>query len=269
MNRTLTILLTAALAVPAARAAPTPIAFDNGISTNLLDTTTRLTSERGTQIGIPTWTVDDFQFDLGGPRAGGDGQAFVEVNSVEWIGVREIQNRPGFGYDVADVAIFTRSFDQGSGQYDFTPVVFGGGQIALFMDVSWTEVANLGTLPNDPDRRIYHGSVDLPAVPLDPFVDYWVGVRLVGNPDNPVGGTAGRNQIVATDPGHPNPPFDESFNFDPAFGSTPWAPSSARNPFSDAPIEVAYKINGLIVPEPASLMLLVIGGIAMVCGRRR
>jgi hypothetical protein len=224
------------------------------------DPAQRLTSERDTQIGFgpeaATWTIDDFHF----PGEPG-GELFYELNRIEWVGVRELQERPGFGYDLADWAIFTRMPRPGEpGEFDFAPLFSAD-------DVVWTEEEDFGSVPGNSSLNLFRGSIDVSGVALDPGVNYWVGVRLVGNEANQSGGTAGRH-FVAVGTGDPAS-IDEGYNFDPNFQLDPvWVRASDRNPFGD-PLEFAYRLNATLVPEPSSLALLLIGAAFSRLRRRR
>lgn len=240
------------------------------------DTSIRSTSERDTQhsmgLTAASWAVDDFHV-LSAPAyddgARGDLPPGGEVvlTQIEWIGVREVFDRPDFGYDRLDYAIFTRTFDPGSNTYDFQPLQYGNGQQALFLDqqqgTDWQIDEELGQL--DDTNFVYRGSVSVPNIPLDPETDYWVGVRLVGNSANPTGGTAGRSFIVS---GSGNPEsVDGAFRHDPPRGGgDDWQP--IQDPITGFRPEMAYRLTMNVVPEPATMVLLALSGLFIVRCRR-
>lgn len=224
------------------------------------DTGVRLTAERNTQVGqspaAATWSVDDATFEVP-----------VFVNSIEWIGIREVMGAAGvsYTYSLADFAIFTRMIDDFGAT--FATVESG-------TDVDWVEVESLGPVnfPGQPNRvyEAYRGRID--------FVDggaaedalqlaageYWFGTRLVGDAGNFMnGGTGGRNFLAAGSGAAGS--VDEGYNYDLNFNPfVPWGPASQRNPFTQNPVEFAYRIDYTPVPEPtAALGLLVLGTICV------
>jgi hypothetical protein len=234
------------------------------------DTTNRFTSERDTQhssgISAASWAIDDFHIPLGDQPLGEDqGDEQVVLNNIEWVGVRELFDRPGFGYDRLDYVILTRTFDPFSGLYDFQPLQYGQGQQALFLNqqvgTDWQIEEELGNV--SPTLFTYRGSVAVPDIPLEPQVDYWVGLRLVGNDGNDDGGTGGRHFIPSAS-GHPES-VDGAFRYDPPRGGDPW--QRIQSPFSSDPFEAAYRLGMTVVPEPATLFLLLVGG--LMVGRSR
>lgn len=235
--------------------------FPNGY-----DTDSRFTSERDTQhsMGLmsASWAVDDFHVPVDvevGPNEE------VVVTEIEWVGVRQLFDRPGFGYDRLDFVILTRTVDGGTGEFDFTPLEYGGGQTALFLNqqigVDWEITEELG--PVTSNEFAYRGRVQVPNVPLALETDYWVGVRLVGNDANDEGGTAGRHFIVAGS-GHPDS-VDTAFRHDPPRGGADW--QYIENPLTGERFDAAYRLGMSVIPEPATAAML--GLVGMFALRRR
>lgn len=245
-----------------------PVTQDFPAGYNVTD---RFTSERDTQhstgLTAASWTVDDFHIPLG-LQGDGNGDGQVVLSSIEWVGVRELFDRPGFGYDRLDYAILTRTFDPLNGTYDFQPLEYGNGQQAVFLNqqvgADWQIEEELGSVPNFPTLFAFRGSVTVPSIPLEPGTDYWVGVRLVGNDVNGDGGTAGRH-FVASGSGNPDS-VDTAFVHDPPRGGDPW--QRITNPVTHENYHAAYRLGMTVVPEPATALLLMLGGL-MLAGRTR
>ena len=267
MKRALCTAITATLVASATASAGIPTVWDNypiGF-----DSSSRLTSERQTQVGpgleSATWTIEDmfFSSDIDPKVNEARGELWVEVTQIQWIGVREVRpSAPEFGYDTVDWAIFSMNQE-------------GGFDVVYEGTTTPEPYTDLDPLFNN--LQEYEGTVDLSGglaqngdgAPIQLALDttYWVGVRLVGNEANTDSGTAGRNFIASSLMGSPFS-TSEGYNFDPGFGGAEWAPASDRNPFSDDPIEFSYRVNGQIVPEPASLSLLAMGGALLLMRRR-
>jgi hypothetical protein len=272
MKRFSAALLSLAISVsaPALAGVDNTLVWDNFPVTegfpNGYDASNRFTSERNTQhsssLNSASWAVDDFHI-VGAPKLG-EGEEIV-LSEIEWVGVRQLFDRPGFGYDRLDYAIFSRMFDPQSGEFDFEPISYGNGQTALFLDQQvgedWQIEEELGTV--SANEFVFRGSVQVPNIPLDFGMDYWVGVRLVGNDANDDGGTAGRHLIVSAS-GHPES-VDTAFRFDPPRGGAPW--QYIENPLNGQRFEAAYRLTMTVIPEPATLMLLALSG--MFAARRR
>ena len=174
-----------------------------------------------------TWVVDDAIFEQN-----------VIVQEIQWIGFRD--DKP---LVAADWIIMDTDF-----------VV-----IAEMQDAEFTR--------NDLGRQLgrfelYEGSLTLPegeGVQLEPG-RYFIGTRLVGE-------FLGRNFAATSATGAGNI-FGESQAYfkGVAFGFDDWTPVNEVLS-SGEPSDFAYRIIGTIVPEPASLILLVLGAAAAL--RRR
>ena len=235
------------------------------------DTSNLFTSERDTQhsAGKPSasWAVDDFAVPFGeGFEAGEDqgDELSYNLTSVEWVGARQLDG-DRLGYDRLDWAILTRTFDEFTGLFDFTPVEYAPGQMAVFtdqmIDVDWSIDEELGSVG---DLAVYRGSLQT-SIPLDPDTEYWVGVRLIGNDDNGDAGAAGRHFIASGGGETLFEDADSAFRFDPPRGGDPWQP--IVNPISGEEFEASYRLGFDVVPEPTTLALLGLGGLALL--RRR
>ena len=175
------------------------------------------------------WTVEDFV--LTQP---------VLLSEVRWIAFRETG---------------------GSAQYTAADVLLLNSQLNMvreFQNLDFTESV-LGTQMG---LQAYEGRVSLESlndadVTLQPG-RYFVGTRLVGN-------FLGQNFVATTGNGAMN---GDSFGYFKSahFGVPNWTPAGNVAGADDS--EYSYQVYGTIVPEPMSLMMIGLGGIAMMTRRR-
>lgn len=108
--------------------------------------------------------------------------------------------------------------------------------------------------------QVYEGSVQVDAILLDPG-QYYFGARLVN-------GHLGRNFAATSFTGEDLIRGEtEAYVLAVPFGHDDWTPASQALS-SGIPSDFAYRINGTIIPEPASLILLLIGAAATLRRRR-
>lgn len=239
--RAFAVIASATLAFPTSAAV---VLWDN-YSNNSFDYTRYVSAERRTLVGptlqTASWAVDDASFDNE-----------VVLDTIEWVGLRQLGSTvPGFGYDTADFAFFTREVDPFSGAVTFTVVPGAFGQ-----EVSWEKLQELGSWSG---YNAYEGRITLAEPITLPAGDYWVGVRLVGNVANQNTGRAfqasragGVNSEGSSDGGYVYNPA--------AFGDFNWRAGSQLPGFA-APIDWAFRL-AYSIPEPSSLVLLAAGALA-------
>lgn len=208
---------------------------------NSYNSTKYLSAEKNTQVS-DSWVVDDATF-----------ASEVRVEALEWIGYRQIKSgSKNLTYGQAEYSIRTRTGSPGS--YNFT-LVAGASQATA----SYT-TTSLGLFQNG-TYELYSGTLTLP-VPIDLAEDepYWFGIRLVGDASNQF---LGRNFLVAA---NSQIGIDEGFTYN-AEGWNGWLPASSMPNFPEK-TDFAFRVHGVVIPEPSSLMaLLVMTGLALA-GRR-
>lgn len=230
MKRILTIVAVSATAV-AANAGGSSLLWDNYLSPGLgHDAVNALSSERRT-VAPEAWVVDDALF-----------TDAVQILSINWIALREM----GLGaqYATADFLILDN---------DFEPVV-------SLNDLTYSSTDEGSLFGLD----LYEGTLNFQsadagdgAIVIGPG-QYYFGVRLVGN-------QLGGNYWATTGNGALN---GQSFGFtkSPAFGQPGWTP--VADVYGIAPTDFAFQLFGTIVPEPASIGLIVMGALVFTARRR-
>lgn len=201
-----------------------------------------LTSERNTAFVESTWSTDDV--DLSGEA---ELPSDILITGIQWVGLRD----PGFTYSKADVIFLDGSLN------DATSVTYS--------NLTASQTPYVPDPNSDPLREVYTGSIDF-AVPISPVATYfYVGIRLVGD-----GAFKGRNLFVTHTIDTSNLGLTGGYVKSAVIGAPFWRPASdvwygtsgdARN------FEFAFRLYGSIVPEPASLGLLALGGLLVF--RRR
>jgi hypothetical protein len=196
------------------------------------DGVSALSSERDTIIP-QSWTADDATFDAGLYPQG------VAIQEVRWIGMSE----DGATYGQADAIILDENFN-------------------TVWEASGLSYTVLQTLPpNFANHTTYEASVNITDVELGPG-RYYIATRLVGD------SALGRNFVATTGEGvnFGNAPnhTEGAFRSD-VFGFPQWTLVS-QVPLV-ATSDFAYQIHGVAIPEPAGLLLIVTGGLALL--RRR
>lgn len=232
--------LLATITVLAAMAGPSAVAdsllWDNYPGgAEALDTTDNISSERDTQVG-PSVAADDVVLP--------DDQYLI--TRFEWVGVRA----PGFDYVAADLLIYDTSLNP----------------IATLSNLPYSATPVMPDPNPRPDRETYEGSIDLLGIGEAfnaPSDEFFVGVRLVGDSS----GVESRNFTVISSRGDVVRGGSEAFFLGPIFGSFNFTPAGDAFGSPDDRLELAFRVYGERIPEPASLALLSLGGLALL--RRR
>ncbi len=169
------------------------------------------------------WTIDDFQFNQP-----------TQLESFEWVGMRDF----AFEYPLAEYAIYQAQRDKGGQISGFLPLLGG----------STGYIANSLAIVNDLD--VYRARINLPQIQLAPG-EYFLGLRLVGSSIF----RGGRNFAVVSSSGSANVYGSTAFVRDPSLGGAfvNFTPSTLV-PGSPDPVDVAFRINGIVIPEPATAM---------------
>ncbi|MDX2199031.1 MAG: PEP-CTERM sorting domain-containing protein [Phycisphaerae bacterium] len=192
------------------------------------DSLSGLSADRQTLVP-DAWTVEDMV--LTQP---------VSLTEIRWIGLRATGSN--IQYPDADVLLLDSQLNtvQSFQNLDFTSTVIG----------------TLGGF------QVYEGRVDLTGLnPLSLELAagrYFFGARLVGN-------NLGQNFVATTGSGAVN---GQGYGFFKSshFGLPNWTPVGNVAGADDS--EYSYQVYGTIIPEPVSLMMIGLGGIAMVIRRR-
>ncbi len=207
-----------------------------------------MSSERNTQVVESTWAIDDFIVDTGG---GATPDAETVLTRLDWVGAREL----GTDYGTADVIFLDDNFNT----------------LLELSDLDYNILQERDYL--DPHARLYEGEItfDSPISMNDLGVDHvYVGVRLVGS-----GFLEGRNHLVAGSIDDTLYGETEGFVQGAIFGAPPptWRPASdvwygvPDGGTPDINFEFAFQVYGETIPEPASIGLLLLGG--LLVARRR
>lgn len=227
-QKVLVAFVAAVLSTVAARGQGRQLLWDNFITPpDGYDGITARSSERQT-IVTESWTADDAifseqQFPLG-----------VRIEEIRWIGVRD----PSQSYPVADAIILDDQFN-----------TIGDPMLDLVYSV---EVLGPSGFPIAPEA--YRGTIDLLAqgfeIELQPG-RYYFATRVAD-------AFLGRNFVASTGEGQLNGVTFGAFQSE-FFGFPEW--TLVENIPTAIVTEFAYQIWGTVVPEPASLILLAVGGL--------
>jgi hypothetical protein len=200
-----------------------------------------MSAEKNTQIA-DSWVVDDATF-----------ASPVELQEIEWIGYRQVKSgSKTLTYSQAEYSIRTRTGTPGA--HDF-PLIPGAAQ----GEGSYTSTS-LGLFQNE-TYELYSGKMVLPTpIALDPDEPFWFGVRLIGDASNQF---LGRNFLVSAEN---QIGLDQGF----AFNSEGWAGWIAVNtlPNFPQPTDFAFRLHGIVIPEPSSLILMLVAA-GLTLARRR
>lgn len=198
-----------------------------------------VSSERDTQRADDTWVVDDAVLE------GGDQEFGIEISSFEWIAAID----PRASYDVADFILLSS-----------TGLAPDPNSALVLSNLNYT------VTPIDPDpdpsatRDLFRGRIDFDIpITVDPG-HYYVGARLVDS-------SSGRAGSVVAAKGSEIRGQTGAFFMGPSFGLDQWTPVSTLFGTSDN-FELAFRLNGFIVPEPASLVGLLFGSVFLLRRRR-
>jgi hypothetical protein len=206
----------------------------------LQDIAFNMSSERNTAVYEATWVVDDVDF----AQLEGVDPGLTTLTRLEWVGARQ----PGYSYSTVDVIVLDGDFNT----------------LFELSDLPYTYTDYASEL--DPTMQLYEAGVSLSA-PASPDVDLpehiYVGVRLVGD-----GYYQGRNRHVTNSIDH-GQGRTEGYTRAAIFGAPDWSPASEvwYAPPTGSQFEFAFRVYADVVPEPASVGLLLTGSVALL--RRR
>lgn len=200
-----------------------------------------MSSERNTAVWESTWIVDDVDF----AQIEGAEPGLTTLTRLAWVGARD----PGYAYSTVDVVVLDGEFNT----------------IFELWDLEYSFTDHDSQL--DPGMQLYEGEVALstPAFrDLGLSEHFYIGVRLVGDAYYQGSGRFVTSSIDETIRGQ-----TEGYTRAAVFGAPDWTPASDvwYAPPSDEHFEFAFRVYADVVPEPASLALLAVGGVLMI--RRR
>jgi len=206
-----------------------------------------MSSERNTQVVEATWVVDDVDF---AQIPGGDPDLTM-LTRLEWIGARGL----GVTYSTADVILLNRSGDDWNTVYESWDLVY------TFTDIETDP--DLG-----PDMQAYEAELTFgEAIPVSELGEhFYIGVRLVGD-----GYFVGRNHFVTSSIDQAVWGRTEGYIKADVFGAPDWTPASDVWYGADVPgsnFDFAFRVYGYVIPEPASLGLLMIGSLLLAARKR-
>ena len=208
-------------------------------------------SERDTIVS-ESWAGDDLVVP--------DGLEYT-IQQFNWIGL--LVDGPGATWDTVDVIILPRNPD-GQGH----PIAPGTAPIAEFNDLTPDQfemrVDGGGTPEVLWGLNVYEGTVSIPEVTL-PAGHYYFAVRVVGS-------DRGQHFMLTSGGGTDFGAGEMGVMQSPFFFEPDWIDIDdyLELPDPDQPGEYApyatdfaYQVMGVITPEPASLVLLVLGGLML------
>jgi hypothetical protein len=236
LARTVALLLFAA----ATSANADEILWDN-YPVGLQDVTVNMSSERNTQVVESTWVVDDIALDPGMDLTG------VAFTRLVWVGARDA----AYSYSTADVIVLDADLNT----------------VIELSDLEYLATP-FDPEPNpDPGTQTYESEIvfDEPISLLDSGLGphLYVGVRLVGD-----GYLQGRNHAVTSSIDSTLRGLTGGYTKAAVFGAPTWRPASDvwyGGPSGDSSFEFAFRMYA--VPEPASVGLLLVGGLLLVWRR--
>jgi hypothetical protein len=231
LRRSFTLILQAALlSAGVAFGADT---WDNYPS-DTYTSSTYYSAERDTQAG-PSFVIDDAHFSTS-----------VDLLHLDWIGLRQ-KLAPPMGYDRADFTILTRD---ASGTFTEIPQLAAGQGKDVGFSILRDDLGSVGNL------TVYEGHIDFQALGLPLSLapgEYWFGVRLVAASDSLY---MGRNFMAGSLNLNPLGSPDGAYLLNPPAGIFAYTKSAFV--FAE-PRDFAFRVG--YVPEPATLIVLVIGGL--------
>ena len=231
------------LLVAATSAKADQLLWDNypGGLDGLQDVTFNMSSERNTAVYEATWIVDDVDF---AQIEGGD-PSLTTLTRLQWVGARQ----PGYSYSTVDVIVLDGDFNT----------------LFELSDLPYTFTDYASEL--DPTMQLYEGEVSLTPPPLqgtELTEHMYVGVRLVGD-----GYYQGRNRNVTNSIDETIQGRTQGHIRAAIFGAPDWTPASEvwYAPPPGSQFEFAFRVYADVIPEPAGVVLLLVGSVAMI--RRR
>ncbi len=225
--------------------------YPGGIDALAQNGAVNMSSERNTQVVESTWVIDDFIIDNGGGGSPTPDGIDTVLTRLDWVGARQL----GTDYGTADVIFLDENFNT----------------LLELTDLDYDIVQERDYL--DPFARLYEGEITFGS-PISMAMlgesHVYIGVRLVGS-----GFLEGRNHIVASSVDDTLYGQTEGYVQGAIFGAPPpaWRPASDvwyGVPDGSTPninFEFAFQVYGEQIPEPASLGLLLAGGLLVL--RRR
>lgn len=213
----------------------------NNYPVDLQDVTVNMSSERNTQVVESTWVVDDVALDPSMDLAD------VALTRLEWVGAREVSHT----YGTADVIVLDSDLNT----------------VVEFSDLAYL-AEPFDPDPNpDPRTETYSGTIVFaePISLLERGLGHhlYVGVRLVGD-----GYLQGRNHAVTSSIDSTLRGLTGGYTKAAVFGAPTWRPASEvwyGGPSGDINFEFAFRV--FAVPEPASIGLLLVGGLLLAWRR--
>jgi hypothetical protein len=230
--------------------------WDNYPGDVLQDVTFNMSSERNTQVGESTWVVDDVEL---AEEPGKPGPASALITRLEWVGAFN----DAFTYSKADVILLNSEFQT----------------VLELSDLDYT-IAEVHDDPGDPyynpspDATTYVANLEFddPIAVADlggtdePLERFYVGVRLVGD-----GFFQGRNYFVTSSVDTTFRGSDQGYIKAATFSAPDWRPASDvwyGTPDGTRAEKFEFAFRLYAIPEPASVVLLALGSVALLSRRR-
>lgn len=198
------------------------------------------TSERNTMV-TASWTGDDLFVPAGSE---------YQVSRIDWIGL--VLNGPGGQWLGADVVIYPANPD-----HEGAPIAPGTLPVAQFTNLPMDTFAPRetdGTPETLFGMPVYEGQVSFESVTL-PAGRYYYAVRVVGN-------GRGRHYIATTGNGEDFGAGHMGITQSSMFFTPEWTDISTVLDMPSKPnyaTDFAYRVWGSVIPEPASLALVLLG----------